>query len=86
MVRLLRIYTYDTHSVNNLSRQNRSGPPHEFALCSGKVTRCGECYRRRWDGVLRSKGTGVCYSLLTCGTIHTVPTTPLDTGAGGEVL
>jgi hypothetical protein len=45
------------------------------------------------ENVIVDVGTGYyvqkvrgCVILLTCGTIHTVATAPLDTGAGGEVL
>jgi hypothetical protein len=70
------------HSVNKLLRQNRSGAAHEFALRSGKATRCGECDHRRRDGVLRSKGTGV----FLCGHVELYTRAPLDASSGGEVL
>ena len=45
------------------------------------------------ENVIVDVGTGYyvqkvrgCVILLKCGTIHTVTTAPLDTGAGGEVL
>lgn len=45
------------------------------------------------ENVIIDVGTGYyvqkvreCVILLTCGTIHTVATVPLDTGASSEVL